>query len=165
MQTGAGTIALIAAGVIIVAVGAYHVYKGASRTFLDDLKGTSSDLVRRLGTVGYIAKGLVIAGAGVLVIVAASRSQPNTGHRTRRSPQNTRRPTLRSSAPHRGRPGNHHLRPVQLRHGPIHQNVSASGGLSSLPERCRDPVPVFFGCPNTWATMDATVRRLAARSP
>ena len=49
MQTGAGTIALIAAGVIIVAVGAYHVYKGASRNFLDDLKGNSSDLVRRLG--------------------------------------------------------------------------------------------------------------------
>ena len=78
MQTGAGTIALIAAGVIIVAVGGYHVYKGASRNFLDDLKGNSSDLVRRLGMVGYIAKGLVIAGAGVLVIVAASRSEPNT---------------------------------------------------------------------------------------
>jgi hypothetical protein len=77
MQTGAGTIALIAAGVIIVAVGAYHVYKGASHNFLDDLKGNSSDLVRRLGSVGYIAKGLVIAGAGVLVIVAASRSEPN----------------------------------------------------------------------------------------
>ena len=72
MQTGAGTIALIAAA------GAYHVYKGASRTFLDDLKGTCRDLVRRLGTVGYIAKGLVIAGAGVLVLVAASCSQPNT---------------------------------------------------------------------------------------
>jgi LPXTG-motif cell wall-anchored protein len=27
MQTGAGTIALIAAGIIIVAVGGYHVYK------------------------------------------------------------------------------------------------------------------------------------------
>ena len=78
MQTGAGTIALIAAGVIIVAVGAYHVYKGVSRTFLDDLKGTSCDLVRRRGSVGYIAKGLVIAGAGVLVLVAASRSEPNT---------------------------------------------------------------------------------------
>jgi len=78
MQTGAGTIALIVGGVIIVAVGGYHVYKGASRTFLDDLKGTSSDLVRRLGAVGYIAKGLVIAGAGVLVLVAASRSEPNT---------------------------------------------------------------------------------------
>jgi hypothetical protein len=78
MQTGAGTIALIAGGVIIVAVGGYHVYKGASRNFLDDLKGNSSDLVRRLGMVGYIAKGLVIAGAGVLVVVAAGRSEPNT---------------------------------------------------------------------------------------
>jgi hypothetical protein len=68
MQTGAGTIALIAG---------YHIYKGASRNFLDDLKGRSSDLVRRLGMVGYIAKGLAIAGAGVLVIVAASRSEPN----------------------------------------------------------------------------------------
>jgi hypothetical protein len=77
MQTGAGTIALIAGGIIIVAVGGYHVYKGASRNFLDDLKGRSSDLVRRLGMAGYIAKGLAIAGAGVLVIVAASRSEPN----------------------------------------------------------------------------------------
>jgi uncharacterized membrane protein YidH (DUF202 family) len=77
MQTGAGTIALLLGGVIIIAVGGYHVYKGASRNFLDDLEGRSSDLVRRLGMVGYIAKGLVIAGAGVLVIVAASRSEPN----------------------------------------------------------------------------------------
>jgi hypothetical protein len=77
MQTGAGTTALIAGGVIIVAVGGYHVYKGASRNFLDDLKGRASDLVRRLGIVGYIAKGLVIVGAGVLVSVAASRSEPN----------------------------------------------------------------------------------------
>ncbi|MDT5328276.1 MAG: hypothetical protein QOF25_5428 [Mycobacterium sp.] len=77
MQTGAGTIALIAGGVMIVAVGGYHVYKGASRDFLNDLKGRSSDLVRRLGMVGYIAKGLAIAGAGVVVVVAASRSEPN----------------------------------------------------------------------------------------
>ena len=65
------------AAVAIVAVGGYHVYKGASRSFLDDLQGTPSDLVRRLGLIGYIAKGLVIAGAGVLVIVAASLSQPD----------------------------------------------------------------------------------------
>ena len=54
------------------------VYKGASRNFLDDLKGKSSDLVRRLGMVGYIAKGLVVAAAGVLVVVAVTRSEPNT---------------------------------------------------------------------------------------
>ena len=77
MQSGAGTVALIAGAVIIVAVGGYHVYKGVSHTFLDDLEGRSSRLVRRLGMVGYIAKGLAIAGAGLLVIVAASRSDPN----------------------------------------------------------------------------------------
>jgi hypothetical protein len=77
MQSASGTVVLIVGGIIIVAVGGYHIYKGASRNFLDDLKGTSSDLVRRLGVIGYIAKGLVIAGAGVLVIIAASLSQPD----------------------------------------------------------------------------------------
>jgi hypothetical protein len=77
MHTGTGTGLLIVAGVIIVAVGGYHVYKGANRTFLDDLKGSPSDLVRRLGFIGYIAKGLVIAAAGALVLVAAALSEPD----------------------------------------------------------------------------------------
>lgn len=77
MQTSAGTIALVAVGLIIIAVGAYHVYKGVSQNFVKDLKGVSSDLVRRLGTVGYIAKGLAIAGVGLLVVVAAINSEPN----------------------------------------------------------------------------------------
>ncbi len=48
MQTGTGTIAPIAAAAIIVAVGGFITsHKGASRNFLDDLKGRSSDLVRR----------------------------------------------------------------------------------------------------------------------
>ncbi|OBA58944.1 hypothetical protein A5647_19340 [Mycobacterium sp. 1100029.7] len=76
MQSTAGTVVLVVCGVIVVAVGGYHVYKGASRNFLDDLKGKSGNMVRRLGIVGYIAKGLVIAAAGVLVIVAALLSQP-----------------------------------------------------------------------------------------
>jgi Domain of Unknown Function (DUF1206) len=76
MQTTAGTVALIVCGVSIVAVGGYHVYKGASRSFVDDLKGRSSDLVRRLGVIGYVAKGVVIAGAGAVVVVAALRSEP-----------------------------------------------------------------------------------------
>ncbi|MDR3657201.1 MAG: DUF1206 domain-containing protein [Mycobacterium sp.] len=76
METTAGTIAFIACGAIIVAVGGYHVYKGASGNFVDDLEGESGDLVRRLGVAGYIAKGVVIAGTGALVVVAACRSEP-----------------------------------------------------------------------------------------
>ncbi|WP_416382283.1 DUF1206 domain-containing protein [Nocardia transvalensis] len=77
MQSTAGTIALAAAGVIIIAIGGYHVYKGGSRNFLDDLEGSTSNLVRRLGTIGYIAKGLAIAAVGLLVILAASQSEPD----------------------------------------------------------------------------------------
>jgi hypothetical protein len=33
MQTGAGTIALVAGGVIIIAMGGYHVYRGPAATF------------------------------------------------------------------------------------------------------------------------------------
>lgn len=76
MATTGGTVALIAAGGVIVAVGGYHVYKGASRNFVDDLKGESGDLVRRVGVAGYIGKGVVIALTGALVIVAACRSEP-----------------------------------------------------------------------------------------
>lgn len=77
MQTGIGTFALVAGGVVIVGVGGYHIFKGASQNFVDDLKGSTSDPVRRLGTLGYIAKGLAIAGVGVLVVVAATHSEPN----------------------------------------------------------------------------------------
>lgn len=76
MQTTPGTLALIACGAIIVAVGGYHIYKGASRNFVGDLKGRTGDLVRRLGVAGYVAKGVVIAGTGALVVVAACRSEP-----------------------------------------------------------------------------------------
>ena len=76
MQTSTGTVALTVGAVVIVAVGGYHIYKGARQKFLDDLKGKSSDLVRRLGTVGYIAKGLTIVGAGILVIIAVSLADP-----------------------------------------------------------------------------------------
>lgn len=76
MQSAAGTTALIACGVVIVGIGGYHIYKGASRNFVDDLKGKSGNLVRRLGVAGYVGKGIVIAATGALVVVAACRSEP-----------------------------------------------------------------------------------------
>ncbi|MDV6271789.1 DUF1206 domain-containing protein [Rhodococcus globerulus] len=77
MQTTAGTIALVAGALVIIAVGGYHVYKGVSQNFLEDLEGPTSSLVRRLGTIGYIAKGLAIAAVGLLVILAVSQSAPD----------------------------------------------------------------------------------------
>ncbi|CAM4009845.1 DUF1206 domain-containing protein [Nocardia ninae] len=77
MQSTAGTVALVVAGLIIIGVGGYHLYKGISQKFLKDLKGNTSELVRKLGMAGYVAKGLAVGAIGVLVILAPTRSEPD----------------------------------------------------------------------------------------
>ncbi|MFI7004638.1 DUF1206 domain-containing protein [Nocardia sp. NPDC050175] len=77
MQNTAGKVALVVAGLIIIGVGGYHVYKGISRKFLKDLEGNTGDLVRRLGMTGYVAKGLAVAAIGLLVILAVGQAQPD----------------------------------------------------------------------------------------
>lgn len=75
MQTGVGAAALFAVGAIIVAVGVYHIHKGASRNFREDLEGRPG-LAGPLGVIGYVAKGATLCAAGILVMVAVSRSEP-----------------------------------------------------------------------------------------
>ncbi|WP_433657763.1 DUF1206 domain-containing protein [Nocardia sp. CA-128927] len=77
MQNTAGKIALVVAALIIIGVGGYHVYKGISKKFLKDLDGNTSDLARRLGMAGYLAKGLAVAAIGLLVILAVSHAEPD----------------------------------------------------------------------------------------
>jgi hypothetical protein len=71
MQSTGGKFLLVVVGLIIVGVGAYHVYKGVTRSFLDDLKVSGDTVTTTLGVVGYAAKGTVLVGTGILVIVAA----------------------------------------------------------------------------------------------
>lgn len=77
MQSTPGTLLLVVIGVVVVCVGLYHVYKGLSRAFLDDLTIDGRPVVVVSGVVGYAAKGVVLAAAGVLVVVAAVRSNPS----------------------------------------------------------------------------------------
>ena len=76
MQSGAGKTVLVVAGLIAVGIGGYHVYKGMSRNFLDDLHRPVPGVATVLGVVGYTAKGLAIAGAGILVVIATFTSDP-----------------------------------------------------------------------------------------
>lgn len=75
MQTPAGQVLVGAVGVVIVAVGAYHVYKGLSRAFLDDLEKDPGAPARALGMIGYPAKGVVLGLVGVFFVIAAVRHQ------------------------------------------------------------------------------------------
>jgi hypothetical protein len=78
----AGRLIVGAVGLGIVAIGVYHVYKGISRSFLDDLRsdadtGTSGTAITALGTIGYAAKGVAIVLVGVLFVVAAVQHDPD----------------------------------------------------------------------------------------
>jgi hypothetical protein len=77
MQSGWGKAVLILVGLGLAAVGGYHVYKGASRKFLKDLRVSGGSGITAVGVTGYVAKGLVLAGAGGLVIVATLQADPS----------------------------------------------------------------------------------------
>lgn len=77
MQSAWGKALLIAVGVGVAAVGGYHVYKGVTKKFLKDLRTTGGTVIVASGVTGYIGKGLVLAGAGLLVIVAVLQADPS----------------------------------------------------------------------------------------
>jgi len=77
MQSTEGKAVLVAVGCVILAIGAYFAFKGASRRFRDDLNVSPGTVITVLGVIGYVAEGLVLAGAGALVIVAAVRADPS----------------------------------------------------------------------------------------
>jgi hypothetical protein len=72
----AGRWLVAAAGLVLVGVGAYHVYKGVTRRFLKEIDTTDCSrsalqLVTRLGQVGFPGKGIALAGVGGLLVYAA----------------------------------------------------------------------------------------------
>lgn len=80
MESGPGRVLVGLVGLGVVAVGAYQVHKGATKKFLQDLRGTGGGTVGtavvRLGMVGYVARGSALVIVGVLFVLAAVRQQP-----------------------------------------------------------------------------------------
>jgi hypothetical protein len=76
MKSGWGKAVLIVVALGIIGVGGYHVYKGVTKKFFKDLDVSGGTAVTWVGIVGYAAKGLVLAGAGILVIVATFTADP-----------------------------------------------------------------------------------------
>lgn len=79
MGAPAGVVLLVAVGFAIIVGGVVYVYRGVTRKFLDDLEspGNARTAVEWVGTVGYAAKGVVLAVVGVLIIVAAATADPS----------------------------------------------------------------------------------------
>lgn len=81
MSAPAGQLLVGAVGVIVLAVGGYHVYKGVSKNFVQDLQRTGQREVSRavqvLGVTGYVAKGAALGVVGGLIGVAALQADPD----------------------------------------------------------------------------------------
>ena len=59
----------------ILAVAGYHVWKGWTKGFLDDLEKHPGQWAERSGRAGYVAKGVALAVVGVLFGSAALSSK------------------------------------------------------------------------------------------
>ena len=70
MDKPAGRYLVVAVGLAVLGVGAYHVYKGWSRTFLQDLDDDPGRWATRAGQIGYVAKGVALAIVGILFCTA-----------------------------------------------------------------------------------------------
>nr|WP_281496820.1 DUF1206 domain-containing protein [Ornithinimicrobium sp. F0845] len=81
MTAPAGRVLVGVLGLVVLGVGAYHVYKGLTRKFLEDLQGTGGREVTRavtiLGTTGYVAKGAALGIVGLLIGLAALQADPD----------------------------------------------------------------------------------------
>ena len=76
MSASFGRILVIVIGLVIVIVGGRLVYRGLKRKFTEELDGSVSSGIIRLGQIGYIAKGIALAIVGVLFVVAAVTFDP-----------------------------------------------------------------------------------------
>lgn len=66
-----GRILVAAVGIAVIAVGISQIVKGVKQNFTEDLDRGAGTGVRRLGTVGYCAKGVALGIIGGLFIWAA----------------------------------------------------------------------------------------------
>ena len=76
----AGPVLLMIAGLAVLAIGVYFVYKGVAQTFTEDLAvpaGTLGKVTVGLGVAGYIAKGIAVGVVGILVVVAGFTVDPS----------------------------------------------------------------------------------------
>ena len=71
LQQSGGRVLVAVVGLVVIGVGGYHVVKGWTKKFLQDLTGHPGALATRAGAVGYIAKGIALVVVGVLFMAAA----------------------------------------------------------------------------------------------
>ncbi len=81
LSVPAGRFALIALGLGTVGVAGYHLWKGVSLDFIDDIDDTSLSKAQRrgllgLGLAGFCSRAVMLAIAGVMFVISARKHDP-----------------------------------------------------------------------------------------
>jgi hypothetical protein len=75
LEKPGGRALVVLVGVGVIAVGAYHVHKGWTKKFLQDLEDHPGTWATRAGRFGYVAKGVALAIVGFLFCAAGFHKQ------------------------------------------------------------------------------------------
>lgn len=81
LSAPAGVVLLVLVGLVVVAIGIAFIVRGIMQAFKKKLtlpSGTVGKGVVAFGVAGYVAKGIAVAVAGVLFVVAAVTHDPET---------------------------------------------------------------------------------------
>lgn len=81
LSRSGGRVAVVLAGLALVAIAGFLTWKGLRTTFEEELElhrlsPTGRRAVERLGQVGYVARGVVFAAVGLFVVAAAVTFDP-----------------------------------------------------------------------------------------
>lgn len=77
MGSPGGRLLVAVVGIVVLGIAGYLVYKGATTTFLQDLREHPGRWAVLAGRIGYIAKGLALVIVGFFFLVAAWQADPD----------------------------------------------------------------------------------------
>jgi hypothetical protein len=77
MGSPGGRVLVAVVGLVVLGIAGYHVYKGWTKKFLEDLREHPGDWAVTAGRVGYIAKGVALFIVGFFFLVAAWQADPD----------------------------------------------------------------------------------------
>jgi uncharacterized membrane protein len=77
MGSPGGRLLVGVVGLVVLGIAGYHIYKGWTKKFLEDLREHPGQWAVTAGRIGYIAKGVALVIVGFFFLVAAWQANPD----------------------------------------------------------------------------------------
>jgi Domain of Unknown Function (DUF1206) len=77
MGSPGGRLLVGVVGLVVLGIAGYHIYKGWTKKFLEDLREHPGQWAVHAGRIGYVAKGVALLIVGFFFLVAAWQADPD----------------------------------------------------------------------------------------